>query len=450
MVFCLFISIIIYLITVLCLIFLSINKSGTSKLIIAALGFLLLFSDPSSVGPQSFPSSGLFRFFPLVTWALYFTNGSIELSRQSSFRKIKKIFNKIILSLALITSFLWSGEMLICTLISVFLVTIFKFSSHIIGFLKNIKIRLKSENFKKNFLKIILYLSILSLIFGFILKNNILHNDFLEQIISYPFSYLNKNYGWYEPGAWITIAPLYALLSISALVLLSNTNVLKKVGFISCCGLALGYVAYRPVSNNITAVMPTVLILVASFFSKKVFLGLEQKIMKDEQIISLLPYRGIILAIAGTSAFLQLTNFQRLNQIISVSTGSSLGEFKEMGGQNIVNYPNCEEGDKSLSKLILDKELIRDIRQSKTGVSFIGHNYNYLWSLGNCHKFNGKLYHPLVFQPSQLYFPPLDLNKSKLAVKKVLEKRKFKKIVFLSLVKDDKAKLNRKYFFFIT
>ena len=55
-------QIIIYLITVLCLIFLSINKSGTSKLIIAALGFLLLFSDPSSVGPQSFPSSGLFRF----------------------------------------------------------------------------------------------------------------------------------------------------------------------------------------------------------------------------------------------------------------------------------------------------------------------------------------------------------------------------------------------------
>ena len=32
------------------------------------------------------------------------------------------------------------------------------------------------------------------ILFGFILKNNILHNDFLEQIISYPFSYLNKNY----------------------------------------------------------------------------------------------------------------------------------------------------------------------------------------------------------------------------------------------------------------
>ena len=118
-----------------------------------------------------------------------------------------------------------------------------------------------------------------------------------------------------------------------------------------------------------------------------------------------------------------------------------------MGGQNIVKYPNCENGDKSLSKIILDKDLMRDIRQSKTGVSFIGYNYNYLWSLGNCHKFNEKVYHPLVFQPSQLYFPPLDLVKSKLAVKKVLEKRKFKKIVFISLAKDDNAKLNRKYFF---
>ena len=71
------------------------------------------------------------------------------------------------------------------------------------------------------------------------------------------------------------IAPLYALLSISALVLLSNTNVLKKL-VLFLAVFAPGYIAYRPVSNNITAVMPTALILVASFFSENV-LGLKQK-----------------------------------------------------------------------------------------------------------------------------------------------------------------------------
>ncbi len=436
-----------YLFTIISFLLISLNRNKSTKILFACLGFLVLFSDPSSVGPQAFPSSGLLRFFPLIVWSIYFSIESIELTNKIFFKKIQIFLKNIILSMGLLVSFLWSGEMLICSCIAISVVLIHNYGSKFLNLSGLLFSKLIIFKNKKFLVQIFIILLISILIFYLFKQNTTIENSIFNQLISYPFSYINKNYGWYKPGAWITIAPLYTLLGLCSIVIFTNKSLVKKVAFISCVGLVFGYVSYRPVSNNITAMLPTSLILITSFFSQKIIFKTPGK---DEgfNISNLIkPFRSIVFSLAGTSALLQFSNFERLNQIISISSGISRGEFKYMGGIELARFPNCEFGDEALSNLIKDENLMRDIRESKMGISFIGYNSSYLFELGNCHKYKGKRYQPLVFQPSQLYLPPLEKKNSRLAIKNMLDKRRFKKILFISLIDDEKSKINRKYIF---
>ena len=263
-------QIIIYLITFIGLFFISLKKQITTRIFISALCFLLMFSDPWTVGPQAYPSSGLLRFFPLVAWGSFIFIDSNKMNGHLINKSIKDLINKCSLFIAILTSILWSGEMAIC----------FFVATPVVFFHQKIL-----NNFKKFFAfnnnqilyfneKNKIYKLIFSLI-GFISliilisKLNLIQFEFLSQIITYPFSYLNKGYGWYQPQAWITLSPLFALLSICSIALVSDMKIIKKIGFLACCGLVFGYVSYRPVSNNITAALPTSLILISSFLGSK-------------------------------------------------------------------------------------------------------------------------------------------------------------------------------------
>ena len=442
-------QIILYFLTIISLIFIGFKKDLKTKLVISSISFLLLFADPASVGPQAYPSAGLLRFFPLIVWSLYFYTLPIKFNGSNLVNKLKKIYKYTIPFVALITSFLWSSEIAICTLLAIFIVMFYKYG---ILFISNLKlIHIKKINNKK-FIFIILFISSIFIVFLMIISSDyikILNTSYFEQLIAYPLSYLNKGYGWHEPGAWITIAPLYVLSSFCGLVLLSNFELLKKIGFIACSGLVCGYVAYRPVSNNLTAALPSVLILISSFLSKDTFL---QTLDSRKNLIPFrslnTPFRAITIAIAGTSFLLQIGHLERVKNIITISNGSERGQFYfENGGSDVVKKPDCINGDKSLAKYINQPNLLNEIRNGSAAVSYIGSRFNYLYSLGNCHEFENNIYHPMIFQPTQLYNAPLDKEKSKKAVQKTLIKRKLKKVIFISPINEENAQNLKEYFF---
>ena len=442
-------QIILYFLTILFLILIGLKKNLKEKLVISSISFLLLFADPASVGPQAYPSAGLLRFFPLIVWSLYFYTSPIKLNSSNLINKFKKIYKYVIPFFALATSFLWSSEIAICTSLAIFIVISYRYVEPLIS---NLKLSHIQKIYNKKLIFIILFISTFIFIFLKIFASDylkLINTTYFEQLIAYPLSYLNKGYGWHEPGAWITISPLYVLSSFCGLVLLSNFGLLKKIGFIACSGLVCGYVAYRPVSNNLTAALPSVLILVSSFLSKDIFLKSSDSKKNLIPFRSLnTPFKAITIAIAGTSFLLQIGHLERVKNIINISTGKTRGYFAtENGGMDILDKPNCKKGDEIIANLIKDKNLLKNIRDKKTGISYIGAKYNYSYELGNCYEYNEKKYHPFIFQPIQLYNAPLDKEVSKIAVKKALNKRKFNSLIFLSDIEDERENSLRDYFF---
>ena len=230
------------------------NKNKKVKILFACLGFLLLFSDPSSVGPQSFPSSGLLRFFPLVVWSIYFCLQSIEQTNKIYLKNIQIIIKKIILLVGLLVSFLWSGEMFICTLIAITIVLTYTYGKSFLNHLKNFIIKFINKKNKKFYLQFLVLSLFAVLLILFVNQKIEFEYNFLFQFFSYPFNYINKSYGWYEPGAWITISPLYTLLGFCSIVIFTNKSLIQKIAFIAFTGFVLGYVATK--ASNAPSVKP--------------------------------------------------------------------------------------------------------------------------------------------------------------------------------------------------
>ena len=396
-------QIIIYFLVITSLIVLGINKKNSTRVFISSLIFLLMFSDPASVGPQAYPSSGLLRFFPLMTWSSYILFNPKDLNIKFIKNRFKRIINNLLFIAAICVSFLWSGEMAICSLAAIFITILYLF---IYRFVRKIIFTNDFKNFNYRYL-IIFLIFFLSVIF--LINSTSIENNFLDQLITYPLSYLNKRYGWYQPQAWITLSPLFALISFCSLVLLSNLEIIKKIGFMACCGLVFGYIAYRPVSNNITASLPSTLILISSFFGGNYFISNKENKFDAIDFGNLgKDLKKIVIVIAGTSAFLQLTNFSNVKKIVSISLGLENGEFREEnGGLKVVDNADCLNGDKLLSEFINDKALINELRNGQTGLTFVGSKFNYLYQLGNCHEFNNKIYHLLFFSLHNFMMPQL-------------------------------------------
>lgn len=443
-------QIIIYSLTLVGLTIVSIGKKTFSRILIACLCFFLMFADPWSVGPQAYPSAGLLRFFPLIAWSSFIYSDSLDIKGSKLLNRFRELLKKLSLFIAIIASFFWSAEMALCSLAAIFIVLTHTKILEILRFNFPLKVNKVFNIFKNN--KIFsLILIFLVFIFLVIYKTNIsiLSDNFIGQLISYPINYLKKGHGWYEPQAWITLYPLFLLVSICSLVLVSNLNILKKIGFLASCGLVFGYVSYRPVSNNITAAMPSILILVSSFIASNFNINLENVNNTNINFKKFgIFFRSLIIGLVGTSAMLQLFHFKHVAKIISISTGKSRGYYYfENGGMNVLDTPDCKKGDQIIEDLIKDQNLLRNIREKNTGITYVGVKYNYLYELGTCYEHENAQYHPFIFQPIQLYNAPLDENTSRIGIVKALKKRKFERLIFLSDIEDQREDALRDYFF---
>ncbi len=444
-------QIFVYLLTILGIFLTGIREKISGKIFIGAIIFLLMFSDPWSVGPQAYPSSGLLRFFPLIAWASYIFADSKKFEEVFRNKNIKNIIQKFTLLIAIACSFLWSAEMAISITAGTIVVFLHKYFFKTLKRIYFLKQDYFSLIFRYRKLKTIIILSFLGLIILFILLESfdISGLNYIGQLIAYPFSYLNKGYGWFQPQAWVTLSPLFLLLSICSLALFSDMSILKKVGFLSCCGLVFGYVAYRPVSNNITASLPSSLILISSFFAGEYNLKTnksKEQILNFSEIVNYL--KTIVITLAFSSALLQLTHFDNVQRIIQISTGKIRGDlYSDNGGMKVIEKVNCKQGDKLLEGFIKDKYLLNNLRKGKTGLTYIGSKYNYVYELGNCYEYQQKNYNPFIFQPVQLYDAPIDKDKSAIAVARALHKRKFQEILFFSHTSEEKAERLRNYFF---
>lgn len=395
------------------------------RILILFILFLFLFADPSSVGPQAYPSSGLARFFPVISWAIYIYLRQIVLCAHKP-RFWHKLLSLLGFS-ALTISLVWSAEMMICTIVAGLIII----SSYIIARTNKLLAGMRDSFHLKISLdlKTILALALIAFfLLLLVIFNYSAITSSLAALIAHPLSYLENKYGWHEPGAWITISPVFFASTLATIVIIQKRFYLEKIGLIACYGLAIGYVYYRPVSNNITAILGSLLILT--------YLTLNSTTMKRVRSTSQIYDEGqlkrvfssFVLAIGSTSILFQATNIQRLGQILNINIFDQKGQFAHLGGSNLVKASDCQMGDEALSKALQDKRLYEDIL-SKNAAIVVLNSIGFNSKLGLCHRSPEGYYHPFVFQPLALYNEPLPMEDRKRYVERVIKDRGLNSII---------------------
>ncbi len=218
-------------------------------IVLLSLAILILFADPSSVGPQAYPSSSVIRFFPFYLMVFsYIIISDDPNSIKSKSILISTIFVAMLWSSLSILSLIASLIMLVSLRSIVIFLSYNKYKDKLINFFKEVKF---------HFLLIIL----VSTIIAFLVINT--------YIFDFQFYYVSTGYGWHSSGSiWVTAPLLFATVFIIHRILI------KKDPYIFFLAMPLiasfAYYSYRPLSHNITAVTPLIFFtLLAMQISKK-------------------------------------------------------------------------------------------------------------------------------------------------------------------------------------
>ena len=214
-----------------------------------SLAILILFVDPSSVGPQAYPSSSVVRFFPF--YLMVFSYVIISANPNS-------IKSKIILISTILFAMIWSSLSLLSLATSLIMLVSLK---SIVNFLNYNNYKDKFVNFfKETKFHLLLILLVLSII---------IFLAFNTYIFDHQFYYVSTRYGWHSSGSiWVT-APL-----LFATVMIIRNILIKKDPYIFLLAMPLiasfAYYSYRPLSHNLLAVFPLIFFtLLAMQISKR-------------------------------------------------------------------------------------------------------------------------------------------------------------------------------------
>lgn len=403
------------------------GQAWMARIVGLSLCYLLLFADPGGVGPQAFPSSGLMRFFPIYIYsaAIASANKSDHNDIENANRNRDKIV-RILQYLALFVGFSWSAESWLALSAGFAIVAVryaldklilqgpifsawskresTQLSTH------RYILHVRQRNESLSFFPIILFW-----LLGFVA---------IGGTSAYPLSYMAKRYGWVEPQGWITLSVILCACSCLQVVLLDRGKVILRSTFlIAGVAMTTGYVSYRPVSNNITAILPALTILVVSFAYRN---SQDYQSGKLYQRVSRIGI-GFLMGSITSMVFLQILGLGALVESLRKSAKQPFD----------LSSAACTRGDESLaritSKLGID---INQIRQGTSKLSVLDSN-GFNLNTGLCHSHNRRSYHPLVLQPPQLYLDPLSPALASARIRDLLEVRDVERLYLI--VRDDVA-----------
>jgi hypothetical protein len=403
------------------------KKDGNIKLLILAGLFLLLLSDPGSVGPQSFPSSGLMRFFPvyLYIYGILVNINQTSEAIGSSKGLVLKVARYLTLLSALIVGALWSPESLACIIASTVCCLIIVFWRKTTT--KNLYsiFNIDAYRYKPQHMLLAFIIAILVLFAGLAAAHLLNTTD-----VSYALNYTYKRYGWINPSAWLyTLPPFLTCLVVIEYILRSGgRRFCTSAMLLAGSGLILAYVAYRPVSNNVTVTIPVMVAICGAVIT----VGLNDPLKTDIDFRSRLEISqliGLSTLVLSLSAFLLAIQQVKLKEVFS---GNPIRR------QDLLEEDICGRNNANISSI--NSQLSRfDVHLGKgTGIVPISKD-GFIDKLGSCFKdMNGEIY-PLVLQPPQLYLEPLDILQAKDKINIVVGKRGIKTLVIL--YRDDKFEL---------
>jgi hypothetical protein len=399
-----------------------------SLITLVGLGFLLLFADPSSIGPQAFPSSGLIRFFP--AYCILGSGLLCELEQKRS-KGNGDIGIKTIWIASVGLMMIWSGESLLMvtvaaiTSLSIKLLELMRQTVSLIyeitisrmGKITDIvntqELKGKAKSYTVRFFTCLIQIG------GCVL---LIYTADKLSLFSAGKAYTLSKHGWTYPDGWITLVPVFTLASICATLLMTKCSNQVKIAYISCFGWILGYVAYRPVSNNTTAVLPLLACLLVGL-----------------QLIKRYPFNSIkslslalIAATISTSFSIQLlaATGTRFNLIEKLKTRK---DHKVTNKNVLLNQVGCEDV-KDLIRVIhlkVDRTSTLPVSENSLGIVEISPN-GFFEELVGCDKNNeGAIF---VLRPMQLYLEPMQAEEARKIIQLIRKKRKLDSLILLTEV----------------
>jgi hypothetical protein len=393
--------------------------SGTAGL---CLCYLLLFSDPGAVGPQAFPSSGLMRFFPVYLYSATFVlanriTGDWIRDSISECRSSKILQWRAGELIALCVGFSWSAESWLALTAAFAGYTAIVATRRIAQIPKVMTAKLSGRP-RQNGLRLAVLKEATRYSRQSIYSYGIVAGLWLVGFVaiggtsSYPLSYMAKRYGWVEPQGWITLSVVICSCACLHIVTMKTDSItLRPVFLLAGIAMTTGYVSYRPVSNNITAALPALVILSFSFGYLRKKSSLSGQTVENAFTNAL---NGFVVASVSALLALQIFGIGRLAEQTRKNANKQIDMTEKA----------CIDGDRDLEGLV--RRLGIDIDELRTGASklVILDSNGYSQYTGLCHRFNGRAYHPLILQPLQLYLDPLEPEVASDRIRRILEAKK--------------------------
>lgn len=380
--------------------------------------FLLLLSDPSSAGPQSFPSSSVLRFMPAYIYCL-----AIFINSKYSKCSKPSLASQVPTLLALVIGMAWSPDSLAILIVSL-LITLACKLFKIIFLDKSVFVwprQLKSDH--------------LILVMGSFLGISIFAWLFnMTEYYKYVSGYIGSKYGWVEPEGLICLSLIFALAIYSFLYFLSQKGSMNSCLALAAIGMIIGYVSYRPISNNVTAVLPLAMAVALTIHYDWTRKGDTLIMSTAEKLYSfgLIYFESIVVSlgsVALVSSIGQLLNVNELRDHFRSGTTN-------VGSARLLRYINedCDQNAKRLNELLtaigiinkkhshfLSNEAITLVNGSATDPN-----------VGSCFLIDSKRWSPIVLQPPQLYLEPIEEKVGIVKINRMLARRNIDRLFVLS------------------
>ena len=378
------------------------RKFRYRSIIIISFAILVLFVDPSSVGPQAYPSSSVVRFFPFYMMVLSYV-------AMSSYQK--SIISKVIFILSIIASLLWSS---LTSLSLITAIILFIGLRLIINFLNYHNFKERFEHSYKEMKYHFLALLVIILI--------IITLGINTYIYDHQFYYVSTRYGWQSSGSiWVT-APLLFITVMIFRHILNNKN---PYSFLLAMPViaSFAYYSYRPLSHNLLAILPLLFFtLIAMQYGEEK----SKKLSFDKKVLDsrLLKNITISIIIFGVISFLfqipnkNTTPFSIVNITENNIKGLSNNFFSildpsEVCRQNEIRYQE-----------FLSSFYDRFSKAEKKNIPFvILADFLEVSHFGSCFiNKKDKLVQRRIFYSSPLYNAPLPTSYSKILITNYLKR----------------------------
>lgn len=377
-----------------------------------SFAILVLFVDPSSVGPQAYPSSSVVRFFPF--YMMVFSYALIS-------NKSDSLISKIIFVTSILLALTWSSLTILSLATAIIMLIGIRF---LVNFLNHHNY---IERFKFFYKETSLHLLIVIVVLLIITMLGI-----YTYVFDHQYYYVSTRYGWHSSGSiWVTAPLLFVTVMIIRHILINRDPYAFLLAMPVIASFA--YYSYRPLSHNLLAIFPLLFFtLIAMQSSGK---GKELESNEDNKTYKrLIRNITISLAIFGIVSFsFQIPNkketpFSIINITQNNINGLSNKFFSVLNPSEV-----CKKNELRYREFLSDF-YSKFKSAEKTDIPFVVlADFFEVSSFGSCFvDEKGSSIQRRIFYTSPLYNAPLPLSYSKVLIENYLINHKVKEFFVLT------------------